>query len=52
MCATGRDHTTREVDEHQKDRRREHPRFEASNIERNRELLKPLERWFFGRVPR
>jgi aryl-alcohol dehydrogenase-like predicted oxidoreductase len=26
-----------------KDRRREHPRFEASNIERNRELLKPLE---------
>jgi len=26
-----------------KDRRRDHPRFEASNIERNRELLKPLE---------
>jgi aryl-alcohol dehydrogenase-like predicted oxidoreductase len=26
-----------------KDRRREHPRFEASNIERNRELLKPIE---------
>jgi aryl-alcohol dehydrogenase-like predicted oxidoreductase len=26
-----------------KDRRREHPRFEASNIERNRDLLKPLE---------
>jgi aryl-alcohol dehydrogenase-like predicted oxidoreductase len=26
-----------------KDRRREHPRFEASNIERNRELLQPLE---------
>lgn len=26
-----------------KDRRREHPRFEASNIERNSELLKPLE---------
>jgi len=26
-----------------KDRRREHPRFEASNIERNRELLKPME---------
>jgi len=26
-----------------KDRRREHPRFEPSNIDRNRELLKPLE---------
>jgi aryl-alcohol dehydrogenase-like predicted oxidoreductase len=26
-----------------KDRRRDHPRFEASNIERNRELLRPLE---------
>jgi aryl-alcohol dehydrogenase-like predicted oxidoreductase len=26
-----------------KDRRRDHPRFELSNIERNRELLKPLE---------
>jgi len=26
-----------------KDRRRDHPRFEASNIERNRELLKPIE---------
>jgi aryl-alcohol dehydrogenase-like predicted oxidoreductase len=26
-----------------KDRRRDHPRFDASNIERNRELLKPLE---------
>ncbi len=26
-----------------KDRRRDHPRFEASNIEHNRELLKPLE---------
>jgi aryl-alcohol dehydrogenase-like predicted oxidoreductase len=27
-----------------KDRRREHPRFEASNIERNRQLLEPLEK--------
>ena len=26
-----------------KDRRREHPRFDASNLERNRDLLKPLE---------
>jgi len=26
-----------------KDRRRDHPRFEASNIEANREILKPLE---------
>ena len=26
-----------------KDRRRDHPRFDASNIERNRELLAPLE---------
>ena len=26
-----------------KDRRRDHPRFDASNLERNRELLKPLE---------
>ena len=26
-----------------KDRRRDHPRFDASNIERNRELLRPLE---------
>lgn len=26
-----------------KDRRRDHPRFDASNIERNRALLKPLE---------
>lgn len=26
-----------------KDRRRDHPRFEPSNIERNRELLEPLE---------
>ena len=26
-----------------KDRRRDHPRFESSNIERNRELLEPLE---------
>ena len=26
-----------------KDRRRDHPRFEATNIEHNRELLKPLE---------
>jgi aryl-alcohol dehydrogenase-like predicted oxidoreductase len=26
-----------------KDRRRDHPRFEASNIERNRDLLQPLE---------
>jgi aryl-alcohol dehydrogenase-like predicted oxidoreductase len=26
-----------------KDRRRDHPRFDASNIERNRDLLKPLE---------
>ena len=26
-----------------KDRRREHPRFEASNLERNRALLEPLE---------
>jgi aryl-alcohol dehydrogenase-like predicted oxidoreductase len=26
-----------------KDRRREHPRFDAANLERNRELLKPLE---------
>jgi aryl-alcohol dehydrogenase-like predicted oxidoreductase len=26
-----------------KDRRRDHPRFEASNIERNRDLLRPLE---------
>jgi aryl-alcohol dehydrogenase-like predicted oxidoreductase len=26
-----------------KDRRREHPRFEAANIERNRDLLKPIE---------
>ena len=26
-----------------KDRRREHPRFDPSNLERNRELLKPLE---------
>jgi aryl-alcohol dehydrogenase-like predicted oxidoreductase len=27
-----------------KDRRRDHPRFEASNIERNRELLRPIEK--------
>jgi len=26
-----------------KDRRRDHPRFEAANLERNRELLRPLE---------
>ena len=26
-----------------KDRRRDHPRFDAANIERNRDLLKPLE---------
>ena len=26
-----------------KDRRRDHPRFEASNIDRNRDLLQPLE---------
>ena len=26
-----------------KDRRRDHPRFDASNLERNRELLKPIE---------
>jgi aryl-alcohol dehydrogenase-like predicted oxidoreductase len=26
-----------------KDRRRDHPRFDASNIERNRDLLRPLE---------
>ena len=26
-----------------KDRRRDHPRFEASNIEKNRDLLRPLE---------
>jgi aryl-alcohol dehydrogenase-like predicted oxidoreductase len=26
-----------------KDRRRDHPRFDASNLERNRELLRPIE---------